>query len=296
MVFGWFKKKKVPTVSVPSFGMQEQIVQIGDQKIAYLQTGPSDRTVVFIHGNSACKEAFVEQFQAIEKAGYGVLAIDLPGHGGSSDANHPEVDYTIPSYAALIAKLCVRLGIENPLLCGWSLGGHIVIEMAAQNSDYSGLMIFGTPPVGPGPEHLESAFLPSDVSDVTGAESPPQDRLEAYITALYGSLENVPENLVKAGIRADGLSRTKMFTHWVSGVSGYNQRELVQNWRRPILMLHGADDVFVSGDYIKSLDTIGDGSGTSLHIIDGTGHAPFLEAPGKFNELLLELCDRSFQT
>lgn len=295
MVLGWFRKKKAPRVSAPSSSTREQVTQIGDQKVAYFQWGPVEKTVVFIHGNSACKEAFAKQFQTLEKAGYGILAIDLPGHGGSSNAKDPDSDYTIPSYAALISKLCMQLGLKDPVLCGWSLGGHVVIEMAAQKPDYSGLMLFGTPPVGPGIEYLESAFLPSDVSDVTGAESPPQDRLEAYISALYGSLENVPEHLLKAGLRADGLSRSKMFAHWASGVSGYNQRELVQNWRRPILILHGADDAFVSGDYIKTLNVGGDGSGATLQIIDGVGHAPFIEAPKAFNELLLELCKRSFK-
>lgn len=274
----------------------DQYIQIGDQKIAYLQAGPKDKTVVFIHGNSAAKEAFYQQFQVLIDAGFGWLAVDLPGHGASADAAHPSEQYTIPSYAKVVAELCASLGIDAPLLCGWSLGGHIAIEMAAEQPDYSGIMIFGTPPVGPGMEHLESAFLPADVGDVTGAENPPKDRLEAYIAALYGSATSIPETLIQAGFRTDGRSRSTMFAHWASGVSGHDQREFVQTWRKPILMLHGADDVFISEDYFGGLDVPGDGAGATFQVIDGVGHAPFLEAPAAFNQCLIEFCQRSFQS
>lgn len=295
MVFGLFKKKAAPVVSAPSLSIDEQFAQIGEQEIAYLQSGPKNKSVVFIHGNSACKEAFSEQFQPLLDAGYGVLAADLPGHGASADAMNPSTQYTIPFYAHLIANLCAHLGIENALLCGWSLGGHIAIEMAAEQTSYAGIMISGTPPVGPGVEHLEAAFLPSDVSDVTGAENPPKGRLEAYISALYGSVPRVPENLIQAGIRADGRSRSSMFAHWASGASGHDQRQFVQNWRKPILILHGEDDAFISADYFKTLDVSGDGTDTTFELIERVGHAPFIEASNTFNEKLLELCKRSFR-
>ena len=294
MVFGLFKKKKAPGAPVPSNALFEQFAQIGDQRVAYLKSGPIDKTIVFLHGNSACKEAFVEQFCVVRDAGYGILAVDLPGHGASADAVDPSVQYTIPSYADLITDICTHLGLNNAVLCGWSLGGHIAIEMAAKQSDYSGLMFFGTPPVGPGMEHLEAAFLPSDVSDVTGAENPPRDRLEAYIAALYGTLPDIPQNLVSAGLRTDGRSRSTMLAHWASGAGGHNQRDLVQTWRKPILMLQGGDDAFIATDYFKGLDVQGDGSGPTFTIIEHVGHAPFIEAPIAFNEQLLAFCKRCF--
>lgn len=293
MVLGLFRKKE-PAKPVSAPAIEEQHIEINGLKISYLQAGPEDKTVVFIHGNSACKEAFKHQFGTLLENGIGFVALDLPGHGTSVNALTPQTEYTIPAYADLVARLCEKLGLDRPLLCGWSLGGHIAIEMAGSHSDYSGLMIFGTPPVGPGVEHLETAFLPADVSDVTGAEAPPKDRLEAYIKALYGTLYPIPDNLVDAGLRADGRSRSNMFAHWASGQSGHNQRQVIADWRGPLLIVHGTDDPFISGDYIKGLEMSGDGSGAIFKDMKGIGHAPFIEAPSDFNQILLEFCKKSF--
>ena len=272
----------------------EHTFDIDGQRLAYVCEGAAAKTVVFIHGNSSCKEAFQKQFATLLNAGFGLLAIDLPGHGHSGDATRPETDYTIPAYAERIQTLCAELQIHQPVLCGWSLGGHIAIEMAGSDAGYAGLMICGTPPVGPGMEHAEKAFLPSDVGDVTGAEAPPEDRLDAYIDAVYGTLKSVPDVLRRAGHRTDGRSRSSMFTHWISGTSGHNQRDVVQNWRKPILIVHGAEDAFVPAEYIQSLKISGDGSGPVFELIQGVGHAPFLEVPDAFNRLLLAFCERCF--
>lgn len=293
MVFGLFRKKESKLASGATV-MTERSTNIGGQKTAFHFEGRKDQTVVFIHGNSSCKAAFFHQYECLREAGYGVLALDLPGHGDSANAQDPETGYTIPAYAQLVRRLCDQIGVTRPLICGWSLGGHIAIEMAGSHSDYSGLMIFGTPPVGPGMEHLQSAFLPADVGDVTGAEDPPSDRLEAYIRAVYGTLDPVPDTLRAAGFRADGRSRSKMFEHWASGQSGHSQRDVVQAWRKPLIVLHGADDAFVSADYIQTLDMPGDGAGPTFQLIKDVGHAPFLEGPDAFNEILLGFCRRCF--
>ena len=276
--------------------LTEHTIEIDGQRLAYVSDGPADKTAVFIHGNSSCKSAFKEQVSALLEAGYGLLAIDLPGHGASDDAAHPETDYTIPAYAKTINALSNKLQLHRPVLCGWSLGGHIAIEIAGSGADISGLLICGTPPVGPGIEHAEKAFLPSDVGDVTGAEAPPTHRLDAYIDAVYGTLSPVPDKLRRAGHRADGRSRASMFNHWISGVSGHSQRDVVQNWRSPLLIVHGAEDAFVPADYFQTLDMPGDGAGTVFEVIENAGHAPFLEAPETFNRLLLEFCARCFSS
>ena len=54
--------------------------------------------MLFIHGNSSCKEVFRHQMQV-----FGLqrtcIAIDLPGHGQSDDAIEPVSTYNMVGYA-----------------------------------------------------------------------------------------------------------------------------------------------------------------------------------------------------
>jgi pimeloyl-ACP methyl ester carboxylesterase len=55
----------------------------------------------------------------------------------------------------------------------------------------------------------------------------------------------------------------------------------------PLAVVNGADDLFVRHDYFG---TIAYGSLWPRGVVtmEGAGHAPFLQTPGKFNALLAE--------
>jgi pimeloyl-ACP methyl ester carboxylesterase len=60
------------------------------------------------------------------------VAVDLRGHG-QSDA--PQQEYTIEGFADDLAWVCARLGLENPVVVGHSLGGRICLALAASYPD-----------------------------------------------------------------------------------------------------------------------------------------------------------------
>lgn len=247
-------------------------------------------TIVFIHGNSACKEAFCHQLADPDLARFAMVAIDLPGHGESSDARMPVQSYTIPSYAKDVAKLLDHLGINKPILVGWSLGGHVAIEMAANGVEIAGILSVSAPPVKPGAKNLKKAFLSSYVGDVTTAEDPGDVAISAYIMAMYGSMEAIPGAFYQAAFRTDGRARRYMGEHWASGASGHDQQEFVKRWDRPIAVLNGWDDPFVCPYYLLDL-TWKNLWQRRLQYWDGVGHAPFLEFPKRFNALLQEFAE-----
>ncbi len=269
------------------------IVDIDDVQISYRRIVRGAETIVFIHGNSACKEVFHRQMHAPALKSYSLLALDLPGHGQSSDAAVPEDQYTIPGYARLIQLTLERLGIVRPLIVGWSLGGHIAIEMVGHGCDFSAAMIMGTPPAGPGIKHLAEAFRPSPVAAVTMSDEVDPEALRDYARAVYGSLDPVPQLFVDAAFRTDGRSRLIMGEHWSKGESGSDQRDVVAGWPRPICVVHGRDDEFVSSDYIDGL-IWGNLWRDKVQYIEQVGHAAFVEAPELFNELLSEFAGDVF--
>lgn len=118
----------------------------------YLRRG-SGPPLVLIHGFLGG----IEEWEALTDAlapSFDVLALDLPGFGGSAGIRPPP---TIGGYGELIMELLQRLGIRNCTLFGHSLGSMIVQQMAL---DYAGrferLVLYGAASAGSLPGRFET--------------------------------------------------------------------------------------------------------------------------------------------
>src|SRR4029078_13373909 len=64
-----------------------------------------------------------------------VIAFDLPYHGRSMPADGwwlKKYRLTTQSYLAMIGAVCSKLGLEKPVVMGCSMGGAIVLKVAAE--------------------------------------------------------------------------------------------------------------------------------------------------------------------
>ena len=103
-----------------------------------------------------------------------LIAVDLPGHGVSDDAKDPSA-YSLPGHARAVRAVLDAIGIDEAHFVGWSLGGHVALEMAPDLRAPRGFVIFGTPPLTSG-EAMSEAFLPNPAMKVTFQKSVDSDR------------------------------------------------------------------------------------------------------------------------
>jgi pimeloyl-ACP methyl ester carboxylesterase len=54
-----------------------------------------------------------------------LIALDLPGHGWSSDAPDPIRSYTLPAFADAAVAVFGKMGVTEAVVFGRSLRGHI---------------------------------------------------------------------------------------------------------------------------------------------------------------------------
>jgi pimeloyl-ACP methyl ester carboxylesterase len=83
-------------------------------------------TVVFIHGAQHDHSVWILQSRYLAHHGYGVLALDLPGHGKSGGAALTSVE----QIAAWVMAVLDAAGIARANLIGHSMGSLIALECA----------------------------------------------------------------------------------------------------------------------------------------------------------------------
>ena len=249
--------------------------------IAYKESAGSGPAVLFIHGNSACKEVFDMQLDGTSGHRYRMIAFDLPGHGESSDAPDPEHSYHIAAYADVAVMLLEHLDVRRCAIVGWSLGGHIGLELLTRDLGVAGLLITGTPPVGRDPADMAAGFLPSPHMEFTGREHLSDLEAAAYADETTGIVEEFMRHAVR---RTDGRARSLMMEAAAAGRHA-DQRKLVETSPVPLAVVTGADEPFVNNAYLASLDYANLWEG-EIHVVADSGHAPFRDARQAFDPIL----------
>ena len=65
--------------------MTDRVIPLPQADIAIAESEGRGPAVLLIHGNSSCKQVFRNQLQGAIGREYRLIAMDLPGHGDSSD-------------------------------------------------------------------------------------------------------------------------------------------------------------------------------------------------------------------
>ena len=127
------------------------------------------------------------------------------------------------------------LGLREVVVVGWSLGGHIALEMASQFSGIKGLLISGAPPVSR--HNMAEGFIPTPHMRLAGQQYLGPSEIDAFGEAIFGA--PIPVAFRRAIERADGLARKTIFEAARSGV-GIDQRCLVENLAVPLAVVNGS--------------------------------------------------------
>ena len=164
--------------------------------LAYLDTGAGEPPFVFVHGwtcNHTHLAPQIEHFAAEHR----VVAVDLRGHG-ESDA--PEQRYTVQALADDVAWLCNLVHVERPVLVGHSMGGQVVLEVAASHPDLAcAVVLIDAAPIVAGSPAIEMAAefgAALDGPDGCAAR-------EALADHAVAALARVPD--LQARVRSDML-------------------------------------------------------------------------------------------
>lgn len=251
--------------------------------MAYRVSIGSGPVVVLIHGNSASARSFTRQLEGPLGEKLRLVAIDLPGHGESQNAADPAA-YSLPGYARALTALVKAVGLEEAVFVGWSLGGHVLLEAAPDLHKAAGFMIFGTPPLA-FPPAMDQAFLPNPAFGVGFSADINKQQAAAFVASFFKpGYADVAPSFLDDVMRADGRARAHLGASIAP--NGYRDEvEVVAHLKRPLAVLHGAEEQLVNRAYFDMLTVPTLWRGAVQAIADA-GHAPHWEQAPTFDALL----------
>ncbi|MEK1888502.1 MAG: acetoin dehydrogenase dihydrolipoyllysine-residue acetyltransferase subunit [Phyllobacterium sp.] len=207
-----------------------------------------------------------------------ILAIDLPGHGGSNRTIPCDLD----AIAALVEQTIAAYHSGPIILVAHSFGGAVATEVAARNNlDVRALTLIA--PAGLGPE-INAAFLAGFV----------RARSEASLVAWMKQLVQDESLLTKPFVNAtltqsqDAALREAQQQvadrFFADGTQVIDIRPSLGNLRVPTRVIFGAADRIIPAGHAAGLP-----GEVAVHVFAGTGHMPQLEQREKVMRILNEV-------
>ncbi len=255
---------------------------------AYCYTGgktfdPALPTVVFIHGAQNDHSVWVLQTRYFAHHGFGVLALDLPGHGRSEGAPLTSVE----AMADWLLALLDAAGVQRTALVGHSMGSLVALEAACRA------------PARVAKAALVGTAYPMRVSDalLDAALNDEQRAIDMVNIWEHSSIAQKPSNPGPGFYAMGGAQRlmqhiarhnpARVFHTDFSACNAYaNGEAAARSLQCPALLLLGARDVMTPPKATALLkNAIADCRVVS---IENCGHALMAEQPDAVLDALLQ--------
>jgi non-heme chloroperoxidase len=243
---------------------------------------PSGLPVVLVHGLMGSHLSWQAQLRSSKLKELRLIAYDMRGHGQSGGPNSADSYTDGTLWAADLEAVIKASGAQRPVLVGWSLGAAVISIYLAAYGDagiagavYVGGVVELTPTqLQPQPE-VYRAMVSTDLRTRLDAE-------RAFLGLCFfkppstGDFERL---LANAALASFSMKRS---VHQMT----VDAQKGLSTMRKPMLQIYGERDALVhpvnSARRARELNPA-----IRTVFYPNVGHAPFMEAPDRFNDDLI---------
>lgn len=111
--------------------MKDVAVSADGIRLCYEVKGAGVPALVFVHGWSCDRRYWNGQLEHFAQE-YQVVALDLAGHGESGLGRQA---WTMPAFGEDVVAVVEKLGLDEAVLIGHSMGGDVIVEAARRMAD-----------------------------------------------------------------------------------------------------------------------------------------------------------------
>lgn len=241
----------------------------------YVETTGSGPDLVLLHGWGLHGGLFRPVIEPLARQ-FTLHLVDLPGHGRST---MPEGEYTLAALAAIVAQNVPR----NAVWLGWSLGGRVALQGAADGHAIEKLILVGTNPCfvqqGGWPHAMPESEL---VQFADSLKNNYKQTLQRFLAVQSRGSERGREELraMRDKLFDHGVPDTRALAGGLEILRRADLRSLLPTIEQPTLVLHGDRDTLAP---LAAAEYTASQLPHAQHkVITGAGHAPFLSHPEEF--------------
>ena len=254
-----------------------QYAVLDGARVRYKNFGKGREALVFVHGWTCSLEFWDQQIPAFVGRTR-VIAIDLPGHGGS---DKPNLKYDMDLFARSIDAVLKHAGVERAVIAGHSMGTPVARQFYRKYPGKTlGLIFVDGPLRSFGDRKRSDAFI----DQLRGAGF--KENASRFIDMMLGP-----------GITAtmkERIKSTMLATPQAVAVSAMEGMADESIWtsdpiKVPVLMVLNKNGGWPADteQFTKSL-----ASDLDFQVWDGVGHFLMMEKPGEFNAAVVGFLDK----
>jgi len=262
-------------------GAAPETVEAGGRRLRYLHLGPGDGPpVIFIHGFGGDLNNWLFNQPALAER-HPTLALDLPGHGGSTK----EVGAgDVAALRGALAAFLEALGVAEAHLVGHSLGGAVALDLAlAEPGRVRSLTLIASAALGP---EINMDYVDGFIAARRRKELKPILALIVHDPAAIG------REMVEEVLRYKRLDGTQAALAAIAGAAfaGGGQAlrldHRVPELAAPAQVIWGRDDRILPAAHAEALK-----GALPVHLLEGAGHMVHMEKAAEVNALIAALVE-----
>lgn len=270
------------------------------ETLGYRECGTGSDILLLIHGNMTSSkhwDILMENFPGE----YKLIALDLRGFGNSS--YHRSIT-SLKDFSDDLALFFESLGLKHAAVAGWSTGGAVAMQFAADHPEYVRKLILMESvgvkgyPMWKSDERGQPVFgeflkTPGDIVNdprILKMLDAFSERNKAFLKAVWNNLiytqKQPPPEQYEAYLEDILTQRNLSDVYYALTVFNISEESngvvpgtgAVKRIRAPTLILQGDRDLLILEDTAREIkDSIGDHA--RLVILDDCGHSPLIDSP-----------------
>lgn len=249
-------------------------------KIAYDDVG-TGLPIVFLHAFPLDRTMWAPQIEPVSKAGYRVLALDLPEFGETTVSKD---GFTIDGGADVVAAFLKALEITKVVVVGLSMGGYVAMSIARRHPGLLKAMILADTRAAPDVPHMKA----NREKLIAAVQS---KGASAVADAMLPNLFSEPTRSTNPALieRVRTIALKQPASGLIAGLRALRDRPDaapdLENVQVPTLVLVGEFDLVTP--LLAAARIAGTVRKSDLAHIPGAGHLSNLENPAVFNSAVI---------